>query len=91
MYLYSSFNNTILKFYRQSWKWDNSLVASWLPALPLLHFLRRESKPFEDLVCGNPVDVTNLNWWGLDGLPYKEIRGHINERFALFFCLLSSS
>lgn len=71
-------------------KMNKSFVANCLSALPVLHFLRRESKPFEDVICDKPVDVTNLKWWGLDGLPYKEILKHIDERFAyVFVCYLS--
>ena len=92
MYLHSSLKKIILKFYQQeTWKWNKSFVVSWLPALPVLHFLRRESKPFEDVICEKPVDVANWKWWGLDGLPYRDIRKHFNERFVLLFILQLNS
>jgi hypothetical protein len=49
------------------------LVHNWLPALPLLHFLRRESKPFEDVICEKPI-FSNWKWWGLRELPCRDIR-----------------
>lgn len=63
-------------------------LVEWLHALPLLHFLRGESKPFEDMICLKPVDCRSYKWWGLEKLPCKEIRKHICERFVLFmhFC-----
>ena len=81
---YSSFNKMIVQFYcEQSVK--KSLVVSCVLALPLLHFLRGESKPFEDVICEKPIDVTNWKWWGLDALPYKKIRGNITKRFVSLF------
>jgi hypothetical protein len=79
-FLYSSFNKIILEFYQQSSK--KSLIVIWLPALPLLHFLRRESKPFEGVICEKSVGATNWKWWGWQDLPYREIRRNITERFA---------
>lgn len=83
---YSSFNKIILQFYcEQSVK--ESLVVSCVFALPMLHFLRGESKPFEDVNCDKPVDVRNWKWWGLDDLPYRKIRGNVTKRFvSLYLC-----
>lgn len=80
---YSSFNELIVKFYQQSWRSSKSSIASWLSALPVLHYLRRESKPFEDVICDKPINVSDWKWWGLDKLPLREIREHITQRFAL--------
>ena len=78
---YSSFNEIILQFYKEQ-SVKKSLVGNCVPALPVLHFLRRESKPFEDVICNKPVDFGNWKWWGLDELPYREIRRNITERFV---------
>lgn len=87
--MFYSFKEIVVKFYQQNpWKWNKSFVTNWLHALPVLHFLRHDSKPFEDMICDKPVNATNWKWWGLDGLPYRDIRGRINERLALIsFCL----
>jgi hypothetical protein len=86
IYIYSSFNKIILKFYQQQSS-KKFFVVNCLPALPLLHFLREESKPFEDVICEKPVDVTSLKWWGLQELPYKDIRRQTTARFV-YVCLL---
>ena len=57
-------------------------------ALPLLHFLRQESKPFQDVVCKGPVDVGNWKWWGLDEFNHREIRKNLYNRFASYVCYL---
>ena len=69
-------------------KFIKSSVVNWLSALPVLHFLRQESNPFEDVICDKPVDVTNLKWWGLEKLPDKEIRQHITQRFVFSLLVL---
>ena len=78
---------------QQSWK--RSLLVDWMLALPLLHFLRRESKPFEDVMSEKSVDVSNWRWWGLEEFSYREIRRNITARFALhylyFFATVSCS
>ena len=84
IFMNSSFNEVVLKFYQQQ-SLRKSLVVSWIQALPLLHFLREESVPFEDLICAKPVDVKTWKWWGLGDFSYREIRGHI-ERFGLYIC-----
>ena len=82
--MHSSFNKVILEFYKkQSLK--KYLVVHWLPALPLLHFLRRESKPFEDVICESPIDITNWKWWGLGEFSYRDIRRNITARLVLLF------
>jgi hypothetical protein len=53
--------------------------------LPLLHFLRQESTPFEDVSCKNPVRFENWSWWGLEKMPYLKIRTNITARYALSF------
>ena len=42
-----------------------SKLAEWLFALPLLHFLNGDIKPFH-----NPgkTDEKSLRWWGLEGI-----------------------
>ena len=75
----SSFKDMILKFYRQQLS-DQSLFREWLPALPLLHFLRGESKPFEDLICEKSIDISKWKWWGLQGLPCKDFRWYWTVR-----------
>ena len=82
-FMNSSFNEVLIQFYRQQSS-EKSLVVSWIQALPLLHFLRNESVPFEDVICTKPVDVKTWKWWGLGDFSFREIRGHI-ERFGLLF------
>jgi hypothetical protein len=84
-FICSSLNKIILEFYQQSSK--TSLVVNWLSALPLLHFLRGESKPFEGVICEESVGATNWKWWGWQDLPYRDIRRHITERFAFIVCV----
>ena len=69
----------ILEFYQQLAR-KPSLVVNWLPALPVLHFLRNESKPFEEVVCEKPANDGKWKWWGLAELPIREIRKNIDER-----------
>ena len=83
----SSFNKIILQFYLQQSE-RKSLVVNWIPALPVLHFLRGESEPFRELTCEKPIDVGSMKWWGLEELHWKDIRKNINDRFVtLFLCL----
>ena len=84
IFLNSSFNEVVLKYYQEQSS-KKSLVASWIQALPLLHFLREESVPFEDLICAKPVDIKTWKWWGLGDFSFREIRRHI-ERFGLYIC-----
>ena len=84
----SSFNKIILQFYKQQSE-RKSLVVNFIPALPVLHFLQGESKPFKDLACEKTVNVGNLKWWGLDEFRLSEIRKNIKDRFVtLFLCFL---
>lgn len=49
---------------------SRSSVPEWLLALPLLHFLRDDSAPFQ------PPTVTQVNhrqWWGLGNL-YNDVK-----------------
>ena len=62
---------------------NGKLVVEWLHALPLLHFLRKESKPFEDVICTKSIDFKSYKWWGLDKLPFRQIRTQVLERFVL--------
>ena len=84
-FIYSLFNGIIFTFYQQQSKIS---VAKWLPALPLLHFLRQESKPFEDVVIEEPSGG-NWKWWGLEGFSYRDIRNCITGRFGSFLVLSS--
>jgi hypothetical protein len=59
--------------------------VDWLSALPLLHFLRQDSEPFGPVDCENTIDVTKLKWWGLQELPYRDIRKRLTQRFAGIF------
>ncbi|CAB4038590.1 Hypothetical predicted protein, partial [Paramuricea clavata] len=71
-----TFISTILQFYREQSS-NRLLVYHWLLALPLLHFLRRESKPFEDVICDKSIDFSKWKWWGLGKLPCRSIQSHI--------------
>ncbi len=44
----------------------------WLLAVPLLHFLRGDSKPFEEPDIGGSPQ--NLAWWGAQKLSISEFQ-----------------
>ena len=76
--IFSSIVEVIVNYYRE----QKTLVVDLLHALPLLHFLRRESSPYADVICTKSIKINNWKWWGLERLPYKELRMHITERFV---------
>ena len=81
--MYRSIIKDITDFYEnQSSK--KPLFVNWLFAMPLLHFLRQESKPFEDVICEKPVHVENWRWWGLGKFSYTDIRKNITARFVQY-------
>ena len=51
------------------WK---SEAYTWLFAVPLLHFLRGDSKPFEEPVIEGSCH--KLDWFGAQGLNIKEFQ-----------------
>ena len=51
------------------WK---SEAYTWLFAVPLLHFLRGDSKPFEEPVIEGSCH--KLDWFGAQGLKIKEFQ-----------------
>ena len=38
----------------------------WLYAVPLIHFLYEDSKPFKPVNKKEPHNVSNTNWWGAE-------------------------
>ncbi|CAB4005504.1 Hypothetical predicted protein, partial [Paramuricea clavata] len=76
------FIQTILQYYRKQSS-NRLFVRHWLSALPLLHFLRRETKPFDDMTCEKPINFSNSKWWGLGELPCKDIQKHITAGEAI--------
>ena len=44
----------------------------WLLAIPMLHFLRGDSKPFEEPDIGG--SHRNLAWWGAERLDIEEFQ-----------------
>ena len=75
----SSFNKIIFKCYLKMSS-GKSPFRKWLTALPLLHFLRRESKPYEDVICEETIRFTTWKWWGLGELPGKVLRSYLPTR-----------
>ena len=75
----SSFKQTIFEFYREQSS-KQSLFHKFLPALPLLHFLRGESKPFEDEIYEKPIEISSWKWWGLGELLCIDIRRYWTAR-----------
>ncbi len=53
---------------KQAWKSN----PEWLLAVPLLHFLRGDSKPFEEPDIGELPQ--NLAWWGAQNLSISEFQ-----------------
>jgi hypothetical protein len=53
---------------------SGSFSTEWLLALPLLHFLRGESEPFQAPAV---MAVNTPKWWGLDSL-YDNVKGFRN-------------
>ena len=77
-YTLSSFNDVMFAFYLKQ-SLEKSLFRKWLPALPLLHFLREESKPFGDVIHKTSIDISSWKWWGLGDLPCRHIRSYLTE------------
>lgn len=49
----------------------------WLFAVPLLHFLRGDSKPFEEPdIRGSPQDLV---WWGAEKLEIEEFQQSVKQ------------
>ena len=53
---------------RHPWRSD----PEWLLAVPLLHFLRGESKPFEEPDMGGWPET--MAWWGAEKLKIAEFK-----------------
>jgi len=49
----------------------------WLLAIPLLHFLRGDSKPFEEPKFGGSPE--SLAWWGAQKLEIRDFQRSTNQ------------
>lgn len=59
---------------KQAWTCN----PEWLLAVPLLHFLREDSKPFEEPdVGGSPGDQA---WWGAEKLSIEDFRRNAGKQ-----------
>ncbi|XP_046861759.1 uncharacterized protein LOC124455046 isoform X2 [Xenia sp. Carnegie-2017] len=67
------FINNVLKFYEKQVKVIPLVL--WLNALPLLHFLREDCKPFKVVDSSKALDSSNWKWWGMNGFPYRQLQG----------------
>ncbi|XP_078611724.1 E3 ubiquitin-protein ligase RNF213-like isoform X2 [Branchiostoma floridae x Branchiostoma japonicum] len=58
------------------------LTSNWMLALPILHFLRKDSAPFEGIT---PVssDRRADKWWGLSELNHRGFKNNIKYRTAV--------
>jgi len=56
------------KLMQQAWTSN----PEWLLAVPLLHFLRGDSKPFEEPKFGGSPE--SLAWWGAQKLDIREFQ-----------------
>ncbi|XP_046860850.1 E3 ubiquitin-protein ligase rnf213-alpha-like [Xenia sp. Carnegie-2017] len=52
-------------------------LLHWLKALPLLHFLRGECEPFQEVPFTSTADINKSTWWGLQGFDFRQIRNSI--------------
>ena len=52
--------------------WNITPDYEWLLAVPLMHFLRGDSKPFEEPEMGGQPD--NSAWWGAENLNLGNLK-----------------
>lgn len=74
-------------------KCDNGIcVAELLIALPMLHFLRGDSRPFENPEPFHWHNRDSRTWWGLGGIDLlvkkaNVLRKQFDARYSSYCCL----
>ncbi|XP_046861651.1 E3 ubiquitin-protein ligase rnf213-alpha-like [Xenia sp. Carnegie-2017] len=76
----SSFIDNFIKFYEK--QMTVIPLVLWLNALPLVHFLRGDCKPFEHVDSTKALDISSWKWWGMKDFPCRNLQGFA-EREAL--------
>ncbi|KAI8515033.1 hypothetical protein Bbelb_076240 [Branchiostoma belcheri] len=61
---------------------DGVRTSNWMLALPILHFLRKDSAPFEGMTAVSS-DRSSNKWWGLSDLNHKGFKSNIKYGAAV--------